>query len=287
MKPLLWLLLAGLLLPVPALAEPPLELLEQVALANRDLQPGLERYQATLKTNKLGQMLGQMTANMPPDMPRPEPPVLRKYWTREGGTLIRAEGAQVFPYMQQMVERFSADLAIDLRTLFLPPDRAGDRARLAATAQVQQSETRVEETRLVTLALTFPAPANLDGAFFGAGLQLPQQGIAALTFDLDPDAGLVRRMELLPSSGMPLIVEARYLRFEQGALPQEIHITTPEGSIHEWLQTTFAPVEGYQLPSYQVRKIRRAIAEEDIEVGVFDYQVNRPFPDSVEALYRK
>ena len=64
---------------------------------------------------------------MPSDVPRPERPELMKFWNRKSGTVIRSTTTTAFPYMQQMINRFSQRFAIDLGSLFLPAEKEAER----------------------------------------------------------------------------------------------------------------------------------------------------------------
>lgn len=273
-------ILLALSRPAPAAVDP--APLEKVSRALTAVQPGLKNYLVTVQTSKIEEMLKRMTANMPPDMPRPAVPVLRKYWLRSAGAaLIRAEGESVFPYMQEMAARFSREFAVDLWSLFLPARAADRRRALLGSAAGQIYETRLEQSRTLTVAVTFPAPADLDGAFYGYGLDLPQQGVKTLVFDIDPDLQILKRLEITTDPDRHVIVEVRYAEVKEGHLPQEIRITTPDGSIDDRFATTFGPAEGYLLPVRQVHLMHRPDHQETITVDFSGYRVNTSFPDEV------
>ncbi len=253
--------------------------LEEVSQRNAALQPGLENYQARVETTKFADMLRQMTANMPPELPRPETPVLRKYWDRStGATLIRAEGVNVFPYMQEMVRRFSAEFAVELRSLFLPASMVGARRALLEGATGTSSETLMEKQRLLTLQISFPAPVDLKGSFYGEGLDLPQRQVRQLLLDIDPERDLLRRLEIVTADGKRVAAEIRYQERKGEAFPQEVRITAPDGSIDDLFVTTFCEVEGFLLPLRQEREISRPDRKETITVSFSEYRVNISIP---------
>ncbi|BCR06033.1 hypothetical protein DESUT3_31020 [Desulfuromonas versatilis] len=282
MRYLAILLAVILALPAAAAAESGGAALEAVSQTYAATQPGLNTFQVTVQTSKFGRMLEQMTASMPANLPRPAQPVLKKYVSRElGASLIRAEGQNVFPYMQEMVGRLSAELAVDLRTLFLPLQEAEKRRQALGRAKVVSSETRLGDSRTLTVDIRFEAPADLHGAFYGAGLDLPQQGVAGLVFDLDPDSRILKRLEITLADGQLQVVELRHRLMEGGQVPREVHVTTPDGRIDDHLTTTFAEVKGFWLPVQQVRTIVRPGRNETITVSFSDYKLNAPLPAEV------
>ncbi len=282
MKKIVLFLAIGLALPLMAQGANGVSALETVARHYAATQPELRTYEVTLQTSKLAQVLENMTASMPPDLPRPSVPQLRKYVSRaQGGTVVRAEGQKVFPYMQEMVARFSNELAIELRTLFLPMAAVEARQTLLENARVKSSETRLGESRTLTVEVGFPAPTELNGAFYQVGLNLPQSDIKGLAFDLDPDLNLLKRLEITTASGQMQTVELRHRLVEGGYQPREIRITTPDGSIDDHVSVTFGKVQGYWLPLTQVRTIRRPGRAETITVTFSDYRLNVPLPEQV------
>ncbi len=271
-----------LALPAAVAAESGSLALETVSRTYAATQPGLKTYQVTVQTSKFAQMIEQMTANMPANLPRPTQPLLRKYVSREtGASIIRAEGQNVFPYMQEMVGRISNELAIELRTQFLPQQAAERRRKAIAQARVVSSETRLDNSRTLTVEIHFDPPGDLDGAFYGAGLDLPQQGVKELVFDLDPDANILKRLEITLADGQLQVVELRHRLVEGGYLPREIRITTPDGKIDDHVTTTFAEVKGFWLPRQQIRTILRPGRTETITVNFTDYRLNTPLPPEV------
>lgn len=264
--------------------------LDRVGLNYAGVQPGLENYRVVLKTDKFETMLARMTANIPPDMPRPTVPELVKYWSRRaaGATLIRGEGTNVFPYMQEMIGRFSAEFAVDLRALFLPAAGVARRAELLRQATVQSEESKDEAGSTLTVRIAFPAPTDLGGAFYGEGLDLPQTAVTALSFDLDPQQNLVKEMEITTANAPTLHVSVVHYTVEGGWLPEQLRIRTADGSINDHFVTTFAEIAGFWLPLKQVRTIHRPGQEETISVVFAGYKLNTTFPPDVEkALSRR
>jgi len=286
-KPFLMLLLL-LPLAVPAWGAGEIQTLEKVARAYSIGQPGLQGYRVTVTTDKITQMLDQMTASLPADAPRPPQPEVVKYWSRSADkSIIRAEGENVFPYMQELVQRFSGQFALDLRSFLLPATRSGDRALLLQNAEVKGSENRIGEVRLLSLTIDFGAPVDLQGAFYGDGLDLPQKQIRRLAIDLDLDLEVVKRIEIAPIGGTPITVEVRHLAVKAGQLPEEILITAPDGSVDDRFQTSFDLIDGFWLPVKQVRTLHRGERQERMEVTFSNYRINPEFSEEVRALFAR
>ncbi len=270
-------------LPVTSLATP-VPALDKVARSYAKRQPALERYAVTVQTDRIRQTLAQMTAQLPADVERPPQPVVRKYWLRSSGkSLVRAEGPNVFPLMQQMAQRFARDLSLELFDFFLPVGKGGERDRLLDQARVAVVESDLAGVHVQTVTLNFAEPANLNGAFYGRGLGLPQTGIVKLVIDLDPRRELVTRMEISTREQI-YTLEARYREVSSGWLPTEVLLTSFDGSTDVRLETEFDQVDGIWLPVRQKRSVRRGDKSDNLEVVFADYQVNKPFSPEVEKL---
>lgn len=280
MKPSLILVALLTLLPCLAFAAD-IEILEEVSRAAAAQQPGLDSYQARLETDKVATMMAQMTANMPPDAPRPQSPVLRKYWSREQGrVVVKADGNTAFPYMEEMVKRFSREFAFELNTFFLPAQAAASRKALSAPARARQSENLLGEERNLILELTFAAPTSLQRAFYAEGLGLPQEGVTALTWEIDPVRKLLRRMEVVTTERR-YSAELRYETAGKEALLTEVHVTTQDGRVDERFVNVFAPVGEFQLPLRQIRTANRAGQQEVFTVTFTDYRINKELPAAI------
>jgi len=268
----------------PGLADD-LQSVEMVARAYAKKQPALENYQVTIETDKIGEMLERMTANLPADAPRPEPPVIRKYWQRNTGkSLFRAEGPNVFPYMQEMVRRFSGDFALELYSFLLPSGRSADRAALAGKAEVVVADNDLAGVKLQTTTLKFRAPVDLNGAFFTDGMGLPQKQVSRLVIDVNPKQEVVTRLEATLSDGQVLTLEVRYREVSAGQLPEEFLLTSLDGSVDIRFATRFELVDGIWLPESQERVVRHGDKQEVIMVSFVDYQVNVEFNEDIRKL---
>lgn len=280
------LLLFTLLFPLSALAQGP-QLLEQAAAAMNDQQPDLQSYRAAVETAQVDIMLSRMTANMPANLTRPQVPQLFKYWDRQlQASLVRAEGAQVFPYMQEMIARFSSNFSVELHDAFLPLGRASARSELLGQAELREYQGSADGEVLTELELSFATPTDLGGAFYRDLLGLPQQGISRLLLAFD-GRQLLRRLDITRDTGPTWSLS---LGFEQqGALqlPVSLHLRGDQGQRETRVATRFAEQQGFWLPVEQVQSLRQGEQQEERRVQFRDYQVNSPLPPEVLQSMQK
>jgi hypothetical protein len=267
-----------------ALGENGLATLESAAQFTGSLQPGLQHYRTTVVTDRIATMIQASTASMPADMPRPAVPTVIKYW-RLGAprSVIVATGTEASPFMQQMVERISSNLAIEPDELVLPPGKGAERLRLAEQATVKSTETTVADNVLQRVELLFAIPAALGDAFYGSGLRLPRDGIVKLQFDIDARTRTVRELAVQTTAGDQLLAEFRYRPARSGLLVERVRVTSPDGKVDDRLEVTFTEVAGYLLPEKIVRVLNRPGLQDNLEVTFTDYRVNQPFPAEIEA----
>ena len=259
-----------LLVPVSAFTQQ--SLIEDVSRQYAEAQPNLESYRVELKTNKINEMIARMTANMPQDMPRPSEPQLIKYWRRGMGSTVRANGT-VMPNMQQMINRFSQQFAIDLDRFFFPPDQIDHRAALLKQAAVKSADTQIDTETLHSIELVFKQPATISGAFYGTGLDLPHDGITRLEFEIDPKKKLLRQMIIESKNRPQLTVVIRHATYDNEEFPVDIRITSPDGKIDEHFVTTIEKISGFHLPVKQVRNFRRQGTVEEMLVEFLNYEI--------------
>ena len=259
-----------LLVPVSAFTQP--SLIEDVSRTYAEAQPKLKSYQVELKTDKIKEMIARMTASMPLEMPRPSEPKLIKYWHRDMGSTVRAQGT-VMPNMQQMVNRFSQHFAIDLDRFFFPPDQANRRSVLIKQAEVKSADTQIGTETLHSIELLFKQPAKVAGAFYGNGLALPQASITRLEFEIDPKKMLLRQI-VIESTEMPqLTVVIRHAKFAGDEFPVDLRTTSPDGEIDEHFVTTMEETSGFYLPVKQVRNSRRQGVVDDMTIEFLYYKI--------------
>ena len=268
--PALIVIILLLFVPVSAFTQP--SLIEDVSRTYADAQPKLQSYQVELKTDKIKEMIARMTASMPAEMPRPSEPKLTKYWHRDMGSTVRAQGT-VMPNMQQMVNRFSQHFAIDLDRFFFPPDQANRRSVLMKQAEVKSADTQIGTETLHSIELLFKQPAKVAGAFYGNGLDLPQAGITRLEFEIDPKKMLLQQM-IIESTEMPqLTVVIRYAEFADEEFPVDLRTTSPDGEVDEHFITTMGETSGFYLPIKQVRNSRRQGVVDDMTIEFLNYKI--------------
>lgn len=268
--PLLILTLLLFLAPTTALAQP--SLIEEVAATYSNAQPGLESYRVELKTAKINEMIARMTANMPADMPRPTEPQLVKYWQRGIGSTVRPRGT-VMPNMNQMINRFSKQFAVDLDRFFFPADQAGRRAELLKQARVKSADTQIGSETVHSIELTFKQPATVAGAFYNNGLDLPREAITRLAFEIDPKLKILRQIVIESTRSPQLTVAIRHIALDGERFPVDIRITSPDGKVDDHFVTTMKKVSGFHLPVKQVRTIRRPEMTDEMLVEFFNYYV--------------
>lgn len=285
MKTLL-LVLTLLLMPLGAQADPT-QLLEQAAKKMNDQQPGLQNYRAAVETAQVEIMLSRMTANMPANLTRPQVPQLFKYWDRQQqASLVRAEGSEVFPYMQEMIGRFSSTFSVELHDAFLPLARFAERSTLLGQAELQQYQVASDAGVLNELELRFAMPTDLGGAFYRDLLGLPQQGISRLLLAFD-DQQLLRRLDITRDAGPTWSLSLGFEPQKGMHLPVHLHLRGDRGQQEIRVETRFAEQQGFWLPVEQRQSLRRGEEREERLVQFRDYQVNTTLPPEVLRLLQK
>jgi hypothetical protein len=278
-------ILLFLILTTPAIlfANDDLTVLEKVVAANALTQPELQNYLVTVETSRIEEMMSSMTAGMPEDVKPPAPPVIVKFWQRNGEGLVFAKKETLTPYVEKMVNRLSANLAIELYEMILPADQADARQALIKNAQIKSSEVSLAEQLIQRLEITFNKPTDLNGAFYVSGMRLPQKQINTLTFDIDTRTNTVNEMSLTVEGGLQLTVEIRYRAVTGGHLPERFQITSPDGKVEDIFEATLAEVDNFVLPTSMLRTINRPELQETLEVFFKDYQLNQPIPEDIQT----
>ena len=275
-------LLLSLLIPAPGVWAMDADLLQQSSLAMNNQQPALMTYRAVVETDHVDTMLARMTANMPPGMARPQVPTLVKYWDRERNAfVVLPEGGNVFPYMQEMIQRFSSEFAVDLYGLFLPPHASDEREKLMAQTVVARWEEAGPDGLLNAVELRFARPADLDGAFYRDGLGLPQRGVERLLLAIDPERKLLRRLDVTPAAGPPFTVALTFEPHGDLFLPAQLQLRGDGGRAESLVRTAFAERDGFWVPVQQQQTIRRGEQTEERLVNFVDYRINIPLPPEV------
>ena len=268
--------------PTILLANENLAVLEKVVAANALTQPELQNYLVTVETSRIEEMMSSMTAGMPEDVKPPTPPVIVKFWQRNGEGLVFAKKETLTPYVDKMVKRLSTNLAIELHEMILPADQADARQALIKNAKLKSSEVSLAEQLIHRLEITFNKPTDLHGAFYVSGMRLPQKQINTLTFDIDTRTNTVNEMNLTVEGGLQLTVEIRYLAVTGGHIPERFQITSPDGKVEDIFEATLAEVDNVVLPTSMLRTINRPELQETLEVFFKDYQLNQPIPEDIQ-----
>ena len=277
--------LSFLILTTPTIlfANDNLAVLEKVVAANALTQPELQNYLVTVETSRIEEMMSSMTAGMPADVKPPTPPVIVKFWQRNGEGLVFAKKETLTPYVEKMVNRLSSNLAIELYEMILPADQTNTRQTLIKNAKLKSSEVSLAEQLIHRLEITFNKPTDLHGAFYVSGMRLPQKQINTLTFDIDTRTNTVNEMSLTVEGGLQLTVEIRYLEVTGGHIPERFQITSPDGKVEDVFEVTLAEVDSFVMPTSMLRTINRPELQEKLEVFFKDYQINQPIPEDIQT----
>ena len=277
--------LSFLILTTPTIlfANDNLAVLEKVVAANALIQPELQNYLVTVETSRIEEMMSSMTAGIPADVTPPAPPVIVKFWQRNGEGLVFAKNETLTPYVEKMVKRLSTNLAIELNEMILPADHADARQALIKNTKLKSSEVALAEQLIRRLEITFNKPTDLHGAFYASGMRLPQKQINTLTFDIDTRTNTVNEMNLSVEGGLQLTVEIRYLEVPGGHIPERFQITSPDGKVEDIFEATLAEVDNFVLPTSMLRTINRPELQETLEVFFKNYQLNQPIPEDIQT----
>lgn len=278
-------LLVIFILSVPAclLADDNLAALEKVVSANAHTQPELQNYQVIVETSRIEEMMASMTTGIPADVTPPAPPVIVKFWQRNGAGVIFARQEVVSSFVEKMATRLSANLAIELHEMILPAAQEEMRRTLVKDATVKSSEVSLADQLIHRLEIAFNQPTDLDGAFYVSGMRLPQKQVNKLVFDIDTRTNTVNELSISVDNGLQLTVEIRYLEVTGGHIPERFQITSPDGKVEDIFEVTLSEVDDFVLPTSMLRTIRRPELEEKLEVLFKDYQINQPIPEDIQA----
>jgi hypothetical protein len=279
----IFLFFLSLTIPSYLCANDDLAILEEVAAASTRTQPGLQNYLVTVETSRIEEMMTRMTAGMPADVAPPPPPVIVKFWQRNGKGLVYARQELLTPYVEKMVSQISANLAIELNEMLLPAVQSKQRQELVKGADIRSSEVALTDNLIHRLEISFKNPTDLNGAFYVSGIRLPQKQIKALTFDIDAKTNTVRELVLVTDSDLHLTVEIHYLEVTGGLIPERFQITSPDGKIDDRFEVKFIEVDSFLLPASMLRVIQRPELQETLEVFFKGYQVNQPIPEDIQT----
>jgi len=278
------LILFSLIVPSLLLASNNLAVLEAVVKANGEVQPTLKNYLATLETSRIEEMMASLTSGLPADVKPPPPPVITKFWQRNGESLVFARKTKLNPYVKKMVKQLSRSMAVELNQMLLPSTHTEQRRELAKGANIKLSEVALADNLMYQLEIAFKKPTDLNEAFYVRGMRLPQKQIKSLTFDIDSGTNTINELTIVTDNELQLSVEIRYLKVTGGYIPERFQVTSPDGKVDDLFEVKFIEIDGYLLPASMLRIIRRPDLQENLEVFFKDYQVNQPIPEDIQTL---
>lgn len=256
---------------------------------NIEQNKGLKSYICEVKTNQVDIMMKKMTAAMPEDLPRPEKPIIKKYWDRKNGMVIRLEGKNIFPYMREVSKKMSEQFALDLYDYFLPKDKKQLRHRLMKHAE-KKLETIDEYQRFT---ITFKEKTNIDTAFFKKGLPIPTEDVKSIIMSLDTKRKLIKDMYIkydTVAGYKEYKLLADYKNIDGKYFLYNIYLMADDHSVMVGFRTDFEKIGEYYLPVKQIRMGEGTnVPEEEkrIEVTFTDYKINEPIPADVFGKKQK
>lgn len=259
------------------------KLFDAVSAANKQTQPGLEHYTATIETTRISEMITQLTMRMPADVAPPPTPVMKKFWQRDAKGLVYADQVSNAPYVEEMAKKISGNLAIELDKMLLPDDKQKERKAVLKNATVKTSEVALADTKIERIDITFSDPADLNESFYVSGMRLPQKNIKELSFDIDAAKNTISEIKIATDEGLVLTVEIRYIAVAGGFIPERFRVTSPDGKVDDSFTVTFLEKDGFTLPASMLRKIRRPNLNEDLEIFFKNYQINKPISAELKA----
>ena len=276
-----------LLLPGASLGDGLLTDLEKTVNQRENLRPGLEQYSARLISDQISEVfatIAKTSSNQTPPAPTPE---LIRYWKQQKPALVVVRDASINGIARKTAGYFADQLAGGMGSTLIPASKAAQRRQIAGQGMVKTSETRLGQTLLKRIELTFEKPVSLQEAFFTRSFPLPQEGIVTLYFDLDAGTNTIQEFGLLTAEGLKLTAEMRYAEVSGGYLPERIKITSLDGSIDDNLEITYEKIEGFDLPVKFSRSVRRPGEEGELLVTFADFKINQPFPQEIRERFEQ
>jgi hypothetical protein len=272
-----------LILPTLLYAQVTQTVLETVASAAKQAQPDLQSYLVTIETPQIKEIMNSTISAGPVDVSPPVPPVITKFWQRNGNSLVFARSELLSPAVEPVFKQTSDDLAIELVEMVLPSSKAEQRLQLMKEASIKLSEVLLADNLIQRLEISFGQPTDLDEAFYAGNLHLPQENVLDLSFDIDTRTRTIGELRIVTDSGLHLLMEIRYVEVPGGHIPERFQITSPDGKVDERLEVKFTEVEGFSLPASMLHVIRRSERQESLQVFFKNYHVNGPVPEDIQA----
>ncbi len=244
----------------------------------------IKSYICDVETMQFENIMKKMTSGMPEDFDRPKKPILRKYWHKKKGMVIRVEGKEVFPYMKEQAKRMSSQFALELKCFFLPMDMKKEREALLKEAEISVSKDK----DIKRVQISFKEKKDIGQLFFKTGLPLPTKNIKNIEILFNTKESLLEGMSLIYEkdqiNSVVVDLSIRYIELEGKKYIEEINLLANDGSLKSSFKTEFTKVGKYYLPSRQIRYTEGVdIPEEQrkIEVNFKNYKINARIPKKV------
>ncbi|GAB4443643.1 MAG: hypothetical protein OHK0040_14360 [bacterium] len=244
---------------------------------------GLKSYICDVKTSQFDIMMKKMTAAMPENLPRPEKPVIKKYWHKDKGMVIRLEGKNIFPYMKEVSKKMSEQFALDLYGYFLPKEGKQLRDKLLKTAD--------KKLEMVSgyhrFTITFKEKTDIKNAFFKGGLPIPTQDVKSITISVDMEKRLVKDIYIQYDKAegyKEYKLLAEYKKIDNKYFLYNLYLMADDHSVMIGFRTDFDKIGDYYLPVKQIRTGEGPEVQEEekrIEVEFVNYKINAPIPAGV------
>lgn len=250
---------------------------------------GLKSYICDVKTTQFDTMMKKMTSAMPENLPRPEKPSIKKYWDKNKGMIIRLEGKNIFPYMQQVSQKMSEQFALDLYGYFLPSQTKKLRHKLLKGAD-KQLEIISGYHRFT---ITFKEKTDIKMAFFKGGLPIPTKDVKSITISVDMERKLVKDIYIKydkTEGYQEYKLLAEYKKIDDKYFLYNLYLMSDDHSVMIGFRTDFDKIDGYILPVKQIRTGEGSeIPEEEkrIEVEFTNYKINTNIPAEVFGKKKK
>lgn len=250
---------------------------------------GLKSYICDVKTTQFDTMMKKMTSAMPENLPRPDKPLIKKYWDKNKGMVIRLEGKNIFPYMQQVSQKMSEQFALDLFGYFLPAQTKQLRHKLLKDADKQLEMI----SGYHRFTITFKEKTDIKTAFFKGGLPIPTQDVKSLTISVDMQRKLVKDIYIKydkTEGYQEYKLLAEYKKIDDKYFLYNLYLMADDHSVMIGFRTDFDKIDGYILPVKQIRTGEGPeIPEEEkrIEVEFTNYKINATIPAEVFGKKKK
>ncbi len=244
----------------------------------------LRSYVCDVDTKQFENFMKKFTSGMPEDMPRPKKPVLKKYWHKKRGMVIRVEGKNIFPYMTERAKQMSSQFAVELSCFFLPMDAKKERAKLLKDAEL--SVRKDGDIEIYTI--TFKEKKDIGNLFFKTGLPIPTNDVKSIEIIFNEKESLLEGLGIFYEKDqintVSLDLKINYMELEGKKYIDEINFKMSDESLKGSFKTEFTKIDKYYLPAKQIRITEgKDVPEENrkIEVNFKNYKLNVKIPKKI------